>query len=131
MFSFLSLACSLAILYFVLRYRVHVTVTYDDRRNRTNVARPSVRRGRVHSEVGTVERRKGNGTAGGVCEGPPRRNEVTPCDRQDVSNKRDIADALIGLGCSKPAAKLAADKAVNAGPAEFDVLLRRAIQEAA
>lgn len=110
MFSLFALLASLSVLYFVLRYRVHVNITYQATNRQASVRRPVpvdniLRKRAGYSSVPVVA--SGNGIY------------------------RDLQSALVGLGCSKPAAKIAADKAVSAGPADFDVLLRRAIQEAA
>jgi hypothetical protein len=47
------------------------------------------------------------------------------------STQKDLESALINLGTSKGEARKATARAINQGHADFDTLLRRAIQEAA
>lgn len=45
--------------------------------------------------------------------------------------KQDCISALVNLGCDRKQARAAVERAFSQGPAEFDELLKRAIQEAA
>lgn len=109
MFSCLSLTISAAILYFVLRYRVHVHVSYTPRRRAARPAQSSRRTSRCMPE------------------------EVRPVQSPAVPSpvrQKDLESALRNLGCKPAQAKEAAGRAMFHQDPEFPAALRRAIDYA-
>jgi hypothetical protein len=129
----ISLLLSLAILYWVLKYRVHIHVTYTPLRGREprrGSAKPRTGEDRPHQFAGSV---------------PPSRPRISPRSiASDVSAAEsvihpesvvwgDISSALVNLGTPKTKARSIASKVCkeHAGEQSFEDLLRLAIQEAA
>lgn len=105
MFSALALILSASVLYFVLRYRVHIHVEYTPKAGtRRNVAGTSASKARVRASG----------------EVPPRVN----------LQEAELISALVNLGTSKPRAKEAAGRALFHQDLEFETALRRAIDYA-
>jgi hypothetical protein len=102
MTSFFLFLLSVAICYFVFRYRIHVIVVVDPR--------PLKRTGRV-----------ANTSSRGTTKPPASR---------DPEHVPEITAALVNLGCKPKEARLAAERACGSGAKDFDTLLRVAIQEA-
>jgi hypothetical protein len=87
-------------LFYVIRYRIHVTVSYTPRRSR-----------RVSRSI-----------ASGV-------GQVAPVDSgEDAGVTRDLESALINLGASGKEARERASAAIAQGPGDFDALILRAMQ---
>lgn len=121
---------SASVLFFVLKYRVHIHVTYAPRIDRRAVRdlrwpRPAVSSHGDHQDTMARVARMGKKP---VAESPIGRS--APLAIATAAHS-DIVSALVNLGCSKSEAREAAKRAVEQGPAEFESLLRRAIQEAA
>lgn len=96
---------SVAILFWVLRYRVHVHVTYQGHQKPIKSRSPAIAR--------RIEPRVCGGQAG-----------------EGVQN--DLKSALVNLGCAKEKARNVAQKVYSQSPeADFSVLLKQAIREAA
>lgn len=125
MIGVLSLLFSLAILYFVVRYRVHVSirVSYDDGRNKSDAGSSRSGGSRVRPGVGT----KGRVSPIGIRKGPASNHATVASNGGNIG---DIISALVNLGCSKSEARIAAERAMSKGPGDLEELLRRAIQEA-
>ena len=88
-------------LFYVIRYRIHVTTSYT----------PRVRSRRVSRSV-----------ASGV-------GRVAPVDSgEDAGVTRDLESALINLGASGKEARERAAAAIAQGPGDFDALILRAMQ---
>ena len=96
---------SVAILYFVLRYRVHLHLEY---RPRTS--------GRVRMRRNPNPR---------PVEAPVRSDAAWTAPAQTV---KDLESALENLGATKTEARERARKAISQGQAGFDALLFRAMQ---
>ncbi len=105
------------ILYFVLRYRIHIHIQYQNpKRLRLSDAPRSGRA--MQNKASDVEPiRKPTPEANTVWAGMQHRDEI----------KR----ALEGLGLKARPAKLVADRVCASNDSDFDRLLRKAIQEAA
>lgn len=124
MFSAISLAASTAILFFVLRYRVHVHVTYTPRPSTrsTRSAREAGRRVPEPSRpikaapVRAEGQRAGVANLGGGSHGLPLAS--------------DLESALVNLGTKKAIARKAAERAMYHQDADFTAALRRAIDYA-
>ena len=87
-------------LFYVIRHRIHVTVSYTPRRSR----------------------RVSRSTASGV-------EQVAPVySGEDAGVTRDLESALINLGASGKEARERAAAAIAQGPGDFDALILRAMQ---
>ena len=124
MFTAFSLIVSSAILFFVLRYRVHVHVTYTPRTSR-RVSRYAPEAGRQDSrpcrptpaaQQGGTRQRESLANLGGGSKGNPLAS--------------DLISALIGLGSKPAAAKKATERALAHQDQDFERALRRAIDYA-
>ena len=122
----LSLALWLIGLFLVLKYRVHIHVTYREADARGFDRKGHSRaKGRDHASIRAID-------------GPnqSRRPEVAAraghasSSSGGLDNASELYEALVGLGCSKPKARQIA-KRVCSQPGSFDELLRAAIREAA
>lgn len=103
---------SVAILYFILKYRVHVHVQYS-RRGATSA------RARKGGEILSTEALEDGHRA------MSRREPLQP-------TTRDITSALVNLGCDRAKALEVAKRVQKAHPGVgFDGLLREALREAA
>ena len=100
---FLSTA---AMLFFILRYRIHVHVEYTPIRSRRNPSRVGSRRSNA-SDAGRAT----------VAVSP----EV-------AAVARDLESALTNLGASSKEAQERAAAAIAQGPGDFDALILRAMQ---
>ena len=100
---FLSTA---AMLFFILRYRIHVHIEYTPR----------------HS------RRRGSSSAG--ISRPPRVAGKLPGE-ECTPVTRDLISALVNLGAKKKEAQERAAAAIAEGPGDFDALILRAMQQKA
>jgi hypothetical protein len=96
---FLATAC---MLFYVVKYRIHIHVTYQ---------RPAA----------STRRRPP--------EPPPAAQAPRPAGTTTITAV-DLAATLVGLGMSKTEAKRAAARAIRRGAATDDQLIRIAIQEA-
>jgi hypothetical protein len=115
--SILCALISLAVLYFILKYRVHINIEITSSRG----PRPRVKAGNVSS---IHPSRKSQGTESHGASLARRRTGEDP--------SLEITSALVNLGSSKAEARAAAKRAIAKLPdAPFDVVLRAAIQEAA
>lgn len=117
MFSLACLFLSIAILSFILKYRVHIHVHYSSLETQpsrqarvSNVSKPPRHNTAVKSDVPEVP----SGTRAGVQD-----NAIV-----------DVMSALINLQVKPARARQIASR-VCSSPGDFDSLLRRAIQEAA
>jgi len=123
----LSAACllvSAAILFYILKYRVHIHVTYEAQRTPGR----SERKGRtVSAKVGAATRSTVRPIRQRLERDEPGSSKL---DRSG-DNLREVTSALINLGCAPAHARKAAARACSSGAQDFDALLRRAIQEAA
>jgi hypothetical protein len=87
-------------LFYVIRYRIHVTVSYTLHRSR-----------RAPRSIAS------------------RAGQVAPVDSgEDADVTRDLESALINLGASGKEARERASAAIAQGPGDFDALLLRAMQ---
>jgi hypothetical protein len=111
MFTTFSFLISSAILFFVLRYRVHVVVTYTLPGSPRGIRSP-VRSQRATDRSSLVT--------------PGRQAETTSCRPVQA----DVESALVNLGCKKLKAREIAARACQQHQ-DFDGALRLAIQEAA
>lgn len=119
MFSTLCLIITSAILFFILKYRVHVHVTYTPTSSRV-----TARKGRRAEEA--------TGTDARTRHGPALPQAMTrPAKDPGSIVWGDITSALVNLGAPKAKAQAAAQKAVRQFPDSFDDQLRAAIQEVA
>ena len=99
-FNIAIFAASTAILFFVLKYRVHFQVDYRHSGKRHKIRRP-------------------------VEPLTPSQAPTSPITAQMMA---DLESALGNLGASKPEAKSRASQAMAQGPASFDTLIFRAMQ---
>ena len=104
---------SVAILFFVLRYRVHLHLEYAPRTRKNR---------RMRAQTATVVSRSG--------KNPPQeaRQQTEPSWTAPTQMVTDLESALVNLGASKPEARKRATAAMAQGPAGFDALLFRAMQ---
>jgi hypothetical protein len=119
---------SLAVLLFILRYRVHIHVSYTPRVS--SLIRPGHGEQRVpRPEAARHPRPADRRNAAGA---PSRKSEAsrTPGKVEDASPKSDLESALVGLGTSRSIAKRAAERAMAHGDSSFETSLRRAIDYA-
>jgi hypothetical protein len=86
-------------LFYVIRCRIHVSVSYTPRRSR----------------------RVSRSNAPGV-------GQIAPVDSGDAGVTRDLESALINLGASGREARERACVAIAQGPGDFDALILRAMQ---
>ena len=105
---------SVAILFFVLRYRVHLHLEYAPRtrKNRRMLCADS-HRGKPIREEPTPEE---------------ARQQTEPSWTAPAQMVTDLESALVNLGASKPEARKRATAAMAQGPAGVDALLFRAMQ---
>lgn len=122
MLNLLSPLVCIAILFYVLKYRVHIHVTYT--KNESSRAGSQSRRSRVSGKVPGDQR---------AAAGPRAHDRNLDHVRTEASSSalRDITSALINQGCTPAHARKAAARACASDAQDFDTLLRRAIQEAA
>jgi hypothetical protein len=119
MFNACSLLASLAILFYVLKFRVHVHVTYTSSSRGLGAAR---KRGRMVSSDPTVPRNSGPV----ACQSSTRAARQIP----DSVVWGDIASGLVNLGAPKRKAEVAAQRAVEQHPdASFEIQFSVALQE--
>jgi hypothetical protein len=136
MFSSACLLASLAILFYVLKYRVHVHVTYT----------PSSRRkGEARKGVPAVTRSGDPSLSGRRAEASLRQKSLQPTAMtrpvhpesvvwgdQETTPILDIQSALVNLGAKPKRAKAAAEHVLRNWPdADFSTQLRAALQEVA
>jgi hypothetical protein len=137
---FLSTA---AMLFFILRYRIHVHIEYTPRHSRrrgpqsgsTANRLPSADRGRHKAEcpwcaaVGFDDYASfcysGSSSAG--ISRPPRVAGKLPGE-ECTPVTRDLISALVNLGATKKEAQDRAAAAIAEGPGDFDALILRAMQ---
>ena len=93
---------ALAALFVLLRFRVHVHVTYQPRK--ASQSQPVVSRRGSRSRV------------------------VEPGGSAIRQSEADLVSALVNLGMPKTEAQKTATQAIAQGPGDFDTLLRRALQ---
>lgn len=106
-----ALLISAAILFYVIRYRVHVHVTYTA---------PAGRRPRHHRSP-----KPASGSAIARTVEPTRSTAAKSSEASSL-----ISSALVNLGAKPRDARAAAERAIQANPAApFETLLRKAIQE--
>jgi len=108
---------SIAILTFILRYRIHLQVEYRPRLHKRRHSNPAGL-GDLKTKTFPVPYH----TSGDRPEDATATPTVAP------SILRDLESALVNLGCSKAEAKDRAAAAVEQGKADFDALILRAIQ---
>jgi hypothetical protein len=99
-FNAILFLASCAILYFVLKYRIHLHVEYSPRKAH-----------RAHRR--------------GVAPSTPSEAPASPVSVQMLA---DLESALVNLGASKPEARTRAAAAIAQGPGDFDALILRAMQ---
>lgn len=127
MFSAACLLISSALLFFILRYRVHVHVTYTPINSRSSTPRKA----RLAAGARMGNRPIPESQIGGEARLPvvPRQGQ-----RANLGGGSplvsDIVAALRGQGCTANQARSAAQYAVTNGPQGFESVLRRAIQYA-
>ena len=104
---------SVSILYFILRYRVHLHLEYTPRTRKHR---------RVRAQAATVTGRSG--------KNPPQqaRQQTEPSWTAPAQTVKDLESALENLGATKTEARERARKAISQGQAGFDALLFRAMQ---
>ncbi len=120
MFSALCLTLSAAILYFVLRFRVHIHVTYTPKTETRGPRAPRAPRNHAPRPVS-------DGHAG---EGIRRPDVGRPVRLVEGTRRAEIKSALRNLGCSGTAAAEAADSAMSHQDPDLESALRRAIDYA-
>ena len=109
MFSALLFITSAFILWYVIKYRIHVHVTIEGSRGK----------GRVKSGRRAEERGMNPPTA-----------KTRPANFQETTPVLDIQSALVNLGCKPHRARAAAEHVTRNWPEkDFDAQLRAAIQE--
>ena len=110
MFSALCLLLSIAILFFILRYRVHVHVSYTPRvpGRRAEASRPT-----ATTRPGNIRQRGKLANLGGGGE---------------AVALADLTSALRGLGCTAAQARTAAERALDQRLPDFADTLKAAIQ---
>jgi hypothetical protein len=117
MIATLSLFLWVAGFYLVIRYRVHIHVTYSN-----------------HADAAPVRSRRGKAARSVAPASPvvPDDSEVgKPAGDPDVpAHRHELEQALTGLGCKKLKARQVAEKVASQG-GDFDSMLRTAIREAA
>ena len=125
---------SCAILFFVLKFRAHVHVTYTPPRSPARRAKMGRR-----AEAGPKPPRPTAITRPTFSTGPGRRAErfddrvtSTATTRPGQSERAEIASALVNLGAKAHRAKAAADHVCRNWPeADFDTRLKEALREVA
>ena len=91
-----------AMLFYIVRYRIHLHVEYKPRHRRASKASRSI--------------------ASGV-------GQVAPVDSGEAAGvARDLESALVNLGASSKEARERAAAAIAQGPGDFDALILRAMQ---
>lgn len=126
MFSAACLLISAGILFYVLKYRVHIHVTYTP----TNIARSRSRvdreNQRVPDEMGTARQ-----DARTRRRSPGVERSIRVADSGNAAHPElaDIASALQNLGCSRVVAKQSAQRATQESQ-DFDSALKLAIRYA-
>ena len=110
---FLFLA-SLGMLFFILRYRVHLHLEYTPRSSKR-------RHHRIHPERVTIRGTK-------PASVPPAENLSAIEQLAARGIKRDLESALENLGAGTEEAKARAAAAIAQGPGDFDALILRAMQ---
>ncbi len=108
----LCLLLSAAVLYFVIRYRVHIHVEYSGPRRKHTAGRTA------HGKVTPRPLQFESGT-------PPN-----PLNLGSTARRQDLVSALKHLGCTQAAASKAATVAMSHQDEQFEVALRRAISYA-
>ncbi len=157
MFSALCLTLSAVILYFVLRYRVHIHVTYSPRtktqnapRNdrttgttidKTTAATQPRRRPRASDDHAqnpgddddqrsTGKRIPRSSRALRMAAGPQQTPAPKVVDLENKARRQDLVSALKHQGCSPLAARSAAELAMSHQDPDLESALRRAIDYA-
>jgi hypothetical protein len=114
MFNVVWLIGSAAILFFIVKYRVHVHITYTPSGSRRPTARKSGRRAEARADLGPTAKTR------------PVLFSQTP----ESIVWGDIASALVNLGASKQQARSAARQALAEHPdASFDIQMTVALQK--
>jgi hypothetical protein len=114
--SILCALISLAVLFFILKYRIHIHVTYQS--SSRGSSRPRVKAGNVSS----IHPAKG-------LRGREPRGADSLSAGDDLPRK-EIQSALVNLGVERKRASEVAER-VCGKPGSFDERLREAIREAA
>ena len=130
---FLSTA---AMLFFILRYRIHVHIEYTPRHSRrrgpqsgsTANRLPSADRAAVGFDDYASFCYSGSSSAG--ISRPPRVAGKLPGE-ECTPVTRDLISALVNLGATKKEAQERAAAAIAEGPGDFDALILRAMQHKA
>lgn len=126
--NFLFFAFSLGVLFFVLKYRVHIHVNIETSGKRRGSPHHRAKPGNAPAGQAAIHALPGSDS--GSADGPRKRQSQPDSIAGSRPPTADIISALVNLGCSKSEARAAAKRAVEQGPGAFEDLLRRAIQEA-
>ncbi len=126
MFSATALLISTSILFYVLRYRVHIHVTYTTTKRRCS-NRTAQRRDDPNTG-GNLAARRGSASRSAVEIGT-RERKPNPQSGSRPDAQNDLTSALRNLGCSPGIAKQAAQRAA-AESKDFDTSLRLAMKYA-
>ncbi len=134
MFSALCLLTSAGILFFILKYRIHLHVTYQSRSTKSASGRSGSSRKSIHRSMDAPESGSRKAVVRGLPEVHPSirpiaRNEA-PENHGSTARKQDLISALKNQGCTPSTARRAVERAMFHQDPDLADALRRAIDYA-
>jgi len=135
MVSTVCLILSISILFFILKFRVHIHVTYTRASSGRRAEARAKRTGSCTPDLQPIAKTRpdSTGTRGRNVAGTPSsttRGSKTPGKVCGTPRLNDLVSALMGLGSSRTIAKEAAQRALFHQDPDLETALRRAIDYA-